>query len=106
MHAGLGEDNLVKGGIQLAVAEPGEAVATHPARGHLDRRAAGMTDERRIAGGTPCATDLDQETSGGSLSRGDEIVRGQPVAPRTLGRWSDASATALGEETLAPSDRA
>jgi len=66
---------LVKGGVQLAVAEPGEAVATHPARGHLDWRAAGMAGERRIAGETLCATDLDQETSGDQITRRAEDAR-------------------------------
>lgn len=39
---GLGQDDDVKGGVQLAVAQAREAVAMGASRGDLDRRAAGV----------------------------------------------------------------
>lgn len=82
MHAGLGEDHLMKRGIELAVAEPREPVATVAPRGDLDWGARRRSSN--AAGDTTLPVSLP----------GDEIMRSQPAALRTLGRRLDVIAAA------------
>jgi hypothetical protein len=105
MHAGLGKDDLMKGGVQLAVAETREPVAANATGGDLDRRAAPVAGKRRLAGealeaAVDVAAVLQREAQ--LAARADESVcpgaqlamRSQPAALRALGRELDVNTAA------------
>jgi len=88
VNAGLGEDHLVKCGVQLAVAKSREAVAANPTGGDLDRRAARVTGKGRIAGEALGAADLDHQASGDQVADpgdGEQAGRHRPGQDRDLG---------------------
>jgi hypothetical protein len=59
VDTGLGQHDLMKGGVQLAVAQAREAVSARATGGDLDRCAAGMASKCGVCGKSIGAADLD-----------------------------------------------
>jgi len=87
MDPGLGEDDDVEGGVELAVAESRETMAMAAPRGDLDRRAAGVAGEGGVRAEAP-GVGLDQDAGGDEVAdaRDREEGRGEwPDHPPDLG---------------------